>query len=253
VIRRLAPATVVVLVLLGAWEAVVRAGLVDPLVLPAPTNVAQSLVDDFHLLAPDLWTTTVEAVAGLAAAVVVGSAIAIAMHLWVPARQALHPLVVGSQALPIPVLAAPLVLLLGFGLAPKVVIIALICFFPVTVNLYDGLRSVDADQRKLLRSLDASRARTLWLLELPSAMPQAFTGLRIGAAVSVIGAVFAEWSGSESGLGHSVLISSGQLESGRTFAATVLLFALAIAFYGVFALAERRWLGWAPRTDPGGS
>jgi putative hydroxymethylpyrimidine transport system permease protein len=246
------PALVLVALLLGVWEAVVRAGLVDALILPAPTSVAEALVRDFDLLGPDLWTTTVEAIAGLVVAVVVGAAVAVAMHLWTPARRALQPLVVGSQALPIPVLAAPLVLLLGFGLAPKVVIIALVCFFPVTVNLFDGLRSVDPEQRKLLRSLHASRARTLRLLELPAALPQAFTGLRIGAAVSVIGAVFAEWSGSERGLGHSVLISSGQLESARTFAATVLLFALAIAFYGAFALAERRWLTWAPRTHPGG-
>jgi NitT/TauT family transport system permease protein/putative hydroxymethylpyrimidine transport system permease protein len=241
-----------VLVLLGAWEAVSQLGLVDELILPAPTAVAQALVDDFGLLGPDLWTTAVEALAGLFVATVVGAAIAVAMHLWTPARKTLHPLVVGSQALPIPVLAAPLVLLLGFGLAPKVVIIALVCFFPVTVNLYDGLRAVDADRRKLLRSLHASRTQTLRLLELPSALPQAFTGLRIGAAVSVIGAVFAEWSGSDDGLGHSVLISSGQLESARTFAATVLLFVLAIALYGVFALAERRIVTWAPRADPGG-
>jgi ABC-type nitrate/sulfonate/bicarbonate transport system permease component len=243
----------VVVALLGAWEAIVRAGVVDALILPAPTSVARALVDDFDLLGPDLWTTAVEAVAGLAVAVAVGALIAVAMHLWRPARRALHPLVVGSQALPIPVLAAPLVLLLGFGLAPKVVIIALVCFFPVTVNLYDGLRSVDADQRKLLRSLHASRWQALRLLELPAALPQAFTGLRIGAAVSVIGAVFAEWSGSERGLGHSVLISSGQLESARTFAATVLLFALAVVLYGAFAVAERRLLTWAPRARPGGS
>jgi NitT/TauT family transport system permease protein/putative hydroxymethylpyrimidine transport system permease protein len=245
-------ALALVVVLLGIWEAIVETGLVDPLILPAPHAVAQALVQDFHLLGPDLWTTAVEALAGLAAAALVGAAAAVAMHLWRPARRTLHPLVVGSQALPIPVLAAPLVLLLGFGLAPKIVIIALVCFFPVTVNLYDGLRSVDAEQRKLLRSLHASRLQTLRLLELPAALPQAFTGLRIGAAVSVIGAVFAEWSGSENGLGHSVLISSGQLEPARTFAATVLLFALAIVFYGAFALAERRWITWAPRTDPGG-
>jgi NitT/TauT family transport system permease protein/putative hydroxymethylpyrimidine transport system permease protein len=245
-------AALLVLVLLGGWEAVVRLGLVDALILPAPTAVAESLVRDFDVLGPDLWTTALEALAGLAAAVAAGALVAIAMHLWRPARRALHPLVVGSQALPIPVLAAPLVLLLGFGLAPKVVIIALVCFFPVTVNLYDGLRSVDPEQRKLLRSLHASRRQTLRLLELPSALPQAMTGLRIGAAVSVIGAVFAEWSGSERGLGHSVLISSGQLESARTFAATVLLFALAVVFYGACSLAERRWLTWAPRTDPGG-
>jgi ABC-type nitrate/sulfonate/bicarbonate transport system permease component len=245
------PALAVVIVLVGVWEIVVRAGLVDALILPAPDSVASSLVHDFHLLGPDLWTTTVEAIAGLAAAVVAGAAIAVAMHLWAPVRRALQPLVVGSQALPIPVLAAPLVLLLGFGLAPKVAIVALVCFFPVTVNLFDGLRSVDADQRKLLRALHASRWQTLRLLELPSALPQAFTGLRVGAAVSVIGAVFAEWSGSENGLGHSVLISSGQLDSARTFAATVLLFVLAIAFYGAFALAERRLLPWAPRSQPG--
>lgn len=196
------------------------------------------------LRSPDLWTTAAEAVLGLLAATVAGAAIALAMHLWPVARRTLYPLVVGSQALPIVVLAAPLILLLGFGLAPKIVIVALVCFFPVTVNLYDGLRATDPEQRKLLRSLGASRARTLALLEAPSALPQAFTGLRIAAAVSVIGAVFAEWSGSEGGLGHLVLVSLGQLESARTFAATVLLFALAVALYGAFALAERRLITW---------
>lgn len=246
------PALVLVLMLLGAWQAVVKLGWVDPLILPAPTSVAQALVDDFGLLRGDLWTTAVEAVLGLLAAALVGALIAVAMHLSSGARRTLHPLVVGSQALPVVVLAAPLILLLGFGLAPKIVIVALVCFFPVTVNLFDGLRAVDADQRKLLRSMGASRWQRLRLLEAPAALPQAFTGLRVAAAVSVIGAVFAEWSGSERGLGHVVLISLGQLESARTFAATVLLFALAVALYGLFAVAERRLLTWAPRPDPGG-
>jgi NitT/TauT family transport system permease protein/putative hydroxymethylpyrimidine transport system permease protein len=245
-------AAAVVLVLLGGWEAIVRTGLVDALILPAPTSVATALVEDFDLLGPDLAITALEAIAGLVTAVAAGTAIAVAMHLWPVARRALHPLVVGSQALPIPVLAAPLVLLLGFGLAPKVVIIALVCFFPVTVSLYDGLRGVDAEQRKLLRALHASRWQTLRMLELPAALPRLFTGLKVAAAVSVIGAVFAEWSGSESGLGHTVLISTGQLESARTFAATALLFALAVAVYGAFAVAERRLVPWAHRTPPGG-
>ncbi len=239
-------ALALVLVLLGGWEGAVRGGLVDPLILPAPTSVAEALFDDRSVLLPDLWTTAVEAVLGLLAATVVGAAIAVAMHLWTPARKALYPLVVGSQALPIVVLAAPLILLLGFGLAPKVVIVALVCFFPVTVNLYDGLRAVSPEQRKLLRSLHASRRQTLVLLEAPSALPQAFTGMRVAAAVSVIGAVFAEWSGSENGLGHLVLVSLGQLESARTFAATVLLFALAVSLYGAFSLAERRFVDWNP-------
>ncbi len=238
------PALALVVVLLGIWEAVVRGGLVDPLILPAPTSVASALVSDVHVLGADLWTTTVEAVLGLLAAAVLGAAIAVAMHLWRPARRTLYPLVIGSQALPIPVLAAPLILLLGFGLTPKVVVVGLICFFPITVNLYDGLRSVDPEQRKLLRSLRASRWQTLALLEAPAALPRAFTGLRVAAAVSVIGAVFAEYNGSENGLGHLVLVSLAQLESARTFAATLLLFALALALYGAFALAERRAITW---------
>jgi putative hydroxymethylpyrimidine transport system permease protein len=246
------PAALLVLVLLGAWEAEARAGVIDRLLLPAPTEIARALIDDADILLPDLWTTTVEALLGLLAAVAVGAAIAVAMHLWSPVRRSVYPLVVGSQAVPIVVLAAPLLLILGFGLAPKIVVVALVCFFPVTVNLFDGLRATDPDQRKLLRSLHASRWQTLRLLEAPTALPQLFTGLRIAAAVSVIGAVFAEWSGSENGLGRNVLLSLGQLESARTFAATVLLFLLAIALYGAFAIAERRLLTWAPRTDTGG-
>ena len=242
------PALLLVVALLGMWELYVRARDVDELLLPAPTRIAEALADDLDLLAPDLLTTALEAVLGLLVAIVVGSAIAVLMHLNRPAQRAIHPLVVGSQAVPVVVLAAPLILLLGFGLAPKVLIVALVCFFPVTVNLYDGLRRTDPDQRKLLLSLKATRWQTLRLLELPAAMPQAFSGLRIAAAVSVIGAVFAEWSGAESGLGRLVLISLGQLESARTFAATVLLFALAIALYGVFAFAERRLITW---NDPG--
>jgi NitT/TauT family transport system permease protein/putative hydroxymethylpyrimidine transport system permease protein len=243
------PALVLVVALVGLWELEAQLGVIDELLLPAPSQIARALADDADLLAPDLWTTAKEALLGLLAAAAAGAAIAVAMHLSPTTRRALYPLVIGSQAVPIVVLAAPLILLLGFGLAPKILIVALVCFFPVTINLFDGLRAVDADQRKLLRSLHATRWQTLRLLEAPAALPQLFTGLRIAAAVSVIGAVFAEWSGSENGLGRNVLISLGQLESARTFAATALLFALAIALYGAFALAERRLITWQ---NPGG-
>ena len=147
-------------------------------------------------------------------------------------------------------IAPLLILVLGFGLAPKVLMVALVCFFPVTINLYDGLRDVDPDARKLLRSLDASRWQRLRLLEAPSALPATFTGVKIAAAVAVIGAVFAEWAGSDRGLGHTLLIANGQLETARAFAATFLLFALAVALYGLFALLERRVVDWTPRTVP---
>jgi NitT/TauT family transport system permease protein/putative hydroxymethylpyrimidine transport system permease protein len=234
----------VVAVLVGGWEAIVRAGWVDALLLPAPTQILQSLWEDRGLLAPDLWVTTYEVLAGLAAAFVLGAALAVAMHLFRPVERALRPLVVGSQAVPLPVIAPLVILVAGFGLLPKVLIVALVCFFPITVNLADGLRSSDPDARRLLRSLDATRWQRLRLLELPSALPAGFTGLRVAAAVSVIGAVFAELAGSDSGLGHLVVIANGQLETARAFAATFLLVVEAVVLYAVFSALERRVVTW---------
>lgn len=238
----------VLVVLGGVWELVVRAGMVNELLLPAPSAVATTLWEDRSILGPDLAITTWEVVLGLAAAFVVGVALAVAMHLVPAVENALRPLVVGSQAVPIPVLAPLVVLLLGFGLAPKILIVALVCFFPIVVNVADGLRDVDPDARRVLRSLHASRWQRLRFLEAPSALPSGFTGLKIAAAVAVIGAVLAEWAGSTSGLGHLVVTANAQLESARAFAATALLVAEAVALYALFSALERRVVSWSPRT-----
>ena len=240
-------AALVLVALVAGWEALVRVGGVDPLILPPPSDVVESLWEDRALLAPDLWTTTYEVLLGLAAATAAGAALGVGMHLSPALRRALRPLVIGSQAVPVPVIAPLVILVLGFGLAPKVLLVALVCFFPITINLYDGLRAADPDARRLLRSLHATRWQTLRLVEAPAALPSAFTGLKIAAAVAVIGAVFAEWAGAEEGLGHSLLIANGQLATARAFAATFLLFLLAIALYGVCALLERRLVDWLPR------
>ena len=231
-------ALIIVLIGLAGWEALVRLGGVDELILPAPTQVLDSLWTDRSILAPDLATTTWEVLFGLAVAIAAGALLGIAMHVSPRARRALRPLVIGSQAVPVPVIAPLVILVLGFGMAPKVLLIALVCFFPVAINLYDGLRDTDADARKLLRSLDATRWQTLRMLELPSALPATFTGVKIAAAVAVIGAVFAEWAGSDAGLGHALLTANGQLATARAFAATLLLFLLAVVLYGAFALAR---------------
>lgn len=238
----------VLLVLGGVWELIVRAGMVNELLLPAPSAVATTLWEDRSILGPDLAVTTWEVVLGLLAAFVVGVALAVAMHLVPVVEEALRPLVVGSQAVPIPVLAPLVVLLLGFGLAPKILIVALVCFFPIVVNVADGLRDVDPDARRVLRSLHASRWQRLRFLEAPSALPSGFTGLKIAAAVAVIGAVLAEWAGSTSGLGHLVVTANAQLESARAFAATALLVAEAVALYALFSALERRVVSWSPRT-----
>jgi len=245
--RALAPAAVLVALLL-IWEVICRAGMVNRLLLPAPSEVAQSLWEDRSILAPDLAVTTWEVVLGLLASVLLGVALAVAMHLVPAVELALRPLVVGSQAVPIPVLAPLVVFVLGFGLAPKILIVALICFFPIVVNVADGLRAADPEARRLLRSLQASSWQRLRFLDGPSALPNAFTGMKIAAAVAVIGAVLAEWAGSTSGLGHLVVTANGQLESARAFAATALLILEAVVLYTLFSVLERRVITWGSRS-----
>ena len=172
-----------------------------------------------------------------------GFAFALVLHLSPIMRRAFYPLLMASQTVPVIAIAPILVVWLGFGLGPKLVIIALVCFFPITVNTLDGLRSVDPELPRMMRTLDASRTQILRRVEIPSALPFAFSGAKVAAVVSVIGAVFGEWSGASEGLGHLILVAQGQLQTARVFAAVVVLSALAIAMFGLLVLLERR-LGW---------
>jgi putative hydroxymethylpyrimidine transport system permease protein len=248
--RRVLPSVAIVLGLLAAWEIAARWDLVadalriEPFLVPAPSDVAETLGEERGLLAENGWVTLQEVVLGFAFALAVGVAFAAALHLSDTLRRAFYPLLVASQTIPIVVIAPILVVWLGFGIAPKLVVIALICFFPITVNTLDGLRSVDPDMPKLMRTLAASRWQTLWRVEAPAALPYLFSGAKISVAVAVIGAVFGEWVGSSAGLGHLMLEASAQLLTARMFAAVVVLSAIAIALFGLLSLLERRLAWW---------
>jgi ABC-type nitrate/sulfonate/bicarbonate transport system permease component len=142
------------------------------------------------------------------------------------------------------VLAPLFVLAFDYGIGPKLAIVALICFFPITVNLLDGLRSVEPELLKLMRSMGASRIRTLRTVELPAALPFLFSGLKVAATVSVIGAVFGEWAGANEGLGRLVLLGNNQLQTPRVYAGIVLLTLMAVALFCLVALAERFACPW---------
>lgn len=247
--RSLAPLAVVVAAI-GAWEIAARWELLanalslEPFLIPAPSDIVEALWSDRDLLAQDGWVTLQEVVLGFAISVVAGLAFATLLHLSETTRRAFYPLLVGSQTVPIIVIAPILVVWFGFGIGPKLAIIALICFFPITVNTLDGLRSVDPDLIKLMRTLDAGRLRTFVGAEAPSALPYAFSGAKIAVAVAVIGAVFGEWSGSTEGLGHLMLQASAQLETARLFAAVVVLSVFAIGLFALLTLLERRIAWW---------
>jgi putative hydroxymethylpyrimidine transport system permease protein len=235
---------------LVAWQVVASLPGVDRLILSSPGETARALDRDSSLLLVNAWVTLQEALLGLAVAALLGVGAAIAMHLARPIRDAAYPLLVASQAIPVLVFAPLLVLAFDYGIGPKVAVVALMCFFPITVNLVDGLRAVDRDLLKLMRSLGASRWQTLRKVELPACLPFLFSGLRVAASVSIIGAVFGEWAGAEDGLGRLVLLGSQQLETPRTYAGVVILTAMAVALFALVTLAERLAVPWN-RRDPG--
>jgi putative hydroxymethylpyrimidine transport system permease protein len=242
--RRAALTALLLATFVAAWAWVASLDSVDDLTLASPGEVVRAFGDDWGLLWDNAWVTLQEVVLGLAIAVVAGVAFALGMHLSRALRDAAYPLLVGSQAIPIVVLAPIFVLAFDYGLGPKLAIVALICFFPITVNVLDGLRAVDAEQLKLMRSLGASRLRTLRAVELPAALPSFFSGLRVAATVSVIGAVFGEWAGADEGLGRLVLLGNNQLQTPRVYAGIVILTLMAVSLFALASLAERLACPW---------
>jgi NitT/TauT family transport system permease protein/putative hydroxymethylpyrimidine transport system permease protein len=246
------PAGLILLALFGAWELYAVLGPVDRLLLPAPHEVANALYADRSLLWDNFTVTAGEVLLGILVAGAVGFAFAIALHLSLALRRSVYPLLVASQAIPIPIVAALLVVWLGFDIAPKLVIIGLVSFFPIVVMTLDALARVDPELIKLLRTLDASRLRILRHVELPAALPGLFSGAKVAATVAVIGAVFAEQAGSSSGLGHLIQEAIPQLLTARAYAAVLILSAFAIALFGLLTLAERLLVPWA-HDSPGGT
>lgn len=244
-------AAVLLIGLLAAWEAYAQWGGVDDLILPAPTEITRSLYDDRALLLDNLWPTAIEIVLGLAIALLAGLAIAIAMHRWRALRESGRPLLIASQAFPVAVIAPLLVTWWGFGIAPKLFVVALVCYFPVVITTLSALQGVDPDLHRLMRTLGATPRQQLKLVELPYALPAALTGAKLAVAIGGIAAVFAEYTGASQGLGNLIQKSLPQLETARAWAAVVILAALSIACFYALAFAERRLAPWAHRTkDP---
>lgn len=236
-----------ILVLLGIWELYVKASGVSSLVLPSPIDVVRALVDDRATLWHNLKPTAAEICLGIALATAFALLVAVALHFSRVAAQAVYPLLVATQAIPVVVVVPLLVLWLGFGLLPKLVVIALVCFFPIVVTTLSALETVDPDLLKLLETFGAGRWESFRRVELPSALPGLFTGAKVAVVFSVIGAVFGEQSGSSSGLGYLLNVTDANLELSEAFATVFVLAALAILLFALLSLAERRALPWVHR------
>lgn len=236
--------TVVALaVLLGAWEVACVLLELEPTTLPAPSDAWRAFGEERDVLLPALRVTAIEAVAGLCAALLVGGAVGLAMAAFRPVRATLEPTLVVSQTIPVIAVAPLLVTWLGFGLAPKILVVTLIAIFPIIVAVAQGVRQADAAVDELLRGAGAGRWRRLRLAELPAAVPAMLAGARVSALLVVPGAVAAELVGATDGLGRLLLIYDRDGRTELTFACVLLLAALGLVLWTIVSAADR----WSTR------
>lgn len=226
------------------WEGAVNILHIEKWLLPAPSAIAQALWDSRWLLAGHAGRTLIEAGAGFALAVAVGLALAALIDRSPVIAKSVYPLLVTSQTVPIIVLAPLLVIWFGYGLLPKVLVVALTCFFPVVVSTADGLAAADRDMINLLLAMGASPRQVFWKVKVPAALPNLFTGLKVGGTYAVIGAVVGEWMGADAGLGVFLTRSSHSYLTEQVFAGIVVIAAVSLAIFGGLELAARAAMPW---------
>ena len=246
-LRRLAgygPALVLTVTLLVLWELYVRAGNVSVQVLPSPIAIIQALFNNWSIIYDNTLQTLLETVLGLTLAAILGLLLAITLDISSWMRRAVYPLLITSQTIPIIALAPLLLIWIGYDIRPKLIVVTLYCFFPIAVATVDGLASAEPELIKLLHSMRATRWQILRLVRLPGAMPAFFSGLRIAAAYSVIGAIFGEYVGAEKGLGIYMQKAANSFATINVFAAILITTILSLLLFGLVSLIERIALPW---------
>jgi len=238
------PPAILIVLLLALWQLAARVLEIQPWLLPAPTQIMRAAVDARSLLGQHIRQTAAETVLGFALALAVGLGLGMLIDISPLLRDALYPLLVISQTIPTIAIAPLLVIWFGYGILPKVIVVGLICFFPIVVNTADGLRSVDPDLIALLRTMGASPRDIFFKVRLPGAMPAIFTGVKIGVTYSVVGAILGEWVGGSSGLGIFMLRATNSFRTDWVFVAIAITALLSIILFALVALVERLALPW---------
>ncbi len=236
-----------VTILLGIfvlWELGVQVLDIPKWQLPSPSEIGRELAASRSLLLEHTLVTLEEIVLGFIAALASGLLLATAIAYSRILERSVYPIVIASQTVPIIAIAPLLLIWVGYGIAPKVIVVALICFYPIAVNTVDGLKAVDPDMVNMMKTLGASRWQVFTKLQMPTAMPYMFSGIKVGISVSVIAAVIGEWVGASAGLGYLITYSQPLFLTARVFAAIVVLSAMGISLFVLASVVERMMLPW---------
>jgi ABC-type nitrate/sulfonate/bicarbonate transport system permease component len=239
-----APPAALLAALFVAWEVYVSASDINVVTLPAPSRILDAGYTNRALLWDHSLVTLKETVLGLAVSICFGVALALIIDAWGVARRALYPLLVGSQTIPVVVIAPLMILWFGFELTPKIIVVTLYTFFPITVAFASGLAATSPEALVLMQTLGAGRLKTLLVLKVPQALPYLFTGLRIAVTYAMVGAVFAEWSGAREGLGIYVLLMKNSFRTDMVFAAVFLIALLSLALFVLVGAVEKAVVRW---------
>lgn len=233
---------VVILCLL--WETISRIGVVPAFILPAPTKVIQTLIKTFPTMLDHLMITLYEALAGFVVAVILSVLIAIMMDGVSILKKALYPIIITSQTIPIMTLAPLFAIWFGYGYLPKIVVVVLVCFFPITISLLEGLASVDQELLDLLRAMGANKIQIYRIVKLPSVLPNFFSGLKIAGTYSVMGAIIGEWVGGKKGLGVYMLRVRHSFATDKVFATIIVITLLSIIMLKGIHRIEKKSMPW---------
>lgn len=236
----------VLLLLFILWEISSKLLAIPAWLLPAPSQILQVGIEGWQGYQHHLVATITLTIIGFSIGSFVGIVVASSLHLIPLVREAFYPLIILSQNIPIIVLAPLLVIWFGFGMLPKVIIITLVCFFPIVVAALDGFKQTNRDLKHYMEMAGASRGQIFWKLEWPHALPSVFSGLKISATYSVMGAVIAEWLGASEGIGVYMTLASSSFRTDRVFVAIFLIMILSLLFFACINLLERKIVKWKP-------
>ena len=249
-LRRTLKLTMTLLALLVLWQLLCDVLKIPTFLIPSPAQVAVRLYEKRDLYATHSLVTLYETVAGFVLAVIFGIVAAAVIVVIPKMRDVVMPLLLVAQLVP-KVAVAPLLLIwFGYGLIPKVLVAFLVAFFPIVVNGASGLASVQPELIDLSRSLQAGRWQTFWKFQVPTALPEIFSGMKIAVTLAIIGAIIGEFVGGNRGLGYLIIVANQELDTALAFAAIFLLSVMGILLYALIEICERRLIPWHLPTDP---
>ncbi|MCJ7842167.1 ABC transporter permease [Lederbergia sp. NSJ-179] len=237
------PAAVLLLILI-LWEGIVRLFKTPSWLLPAPSMILKEAVTGYERFLPHLQSTIGLAAAGFLIGCSIGILVAVALHLLPGVQEAVYPLLILSQNVPTIVLAPLLVIWFGFGWLPKLIVITLVCFFPVTVAALGGFRHTPVEMKQYMLMAGASQLQIFSKLEWPHSLPALFSGLKISATYSVMGAVISEWLGAKKGIGVYMTLASSSFRTDRVFVAIFIIMILSMLFFVFIQIAEKWLVRW---------